>query len=184
MNDLSDSALLTPFEILVEYERLSLAHAAGAPEQTLAPGLWRGIGFRVGRHHLSSSLAEVNEILAFPQVTQVPGTRPWLLGVANVRGNLVPLVDLNLFLTGERSLVAEASRILIVRQPGGSVGLLVDEVLGQRNFATEQQVGPAADQDERFAQFILENFSLGDAIWGQFSMAALVRAVDFTRAAA
>ena len=37
-----------PFAILAEYERLSLAHQAGVPEQIEAPGLWRGIAFRVG----------------------------------------------------------------------------------------------------------------------------------------
>ena len=38
-----------PFEILTDYEQRSLAHVAGLPEQLDAPGLWRGVGFRVGR---------------------------------------------------------------------------------------------------------------------------------------
>lgn len=184
MNDITDSELLTPFEILLDYERRSLAHAAGAPEQAQAPGLWRGIGFRIGAQHLVSSLAEVNEILAFPQVAHVPGTRAWLLGVANVRGNLVPLVDLKQFLTGEVSAVTESTRVLIVRQSGGSVGLLVDEVAGQRNFAAEQRVPTPVESDERIARFVVDNYSLGDVYWGQFSMAALVRAAEFVRAAA
>ena len=36
------------FDILLEYERLSLEHSAGVAEQVEAPGLWRGIGFRIG----------------------------------------------------------------------------------------------------------------------------------------
>src|SRR5437899_9179424 len=121
MNDLADSAL-TPFEALLDYERRSLAHGAGRPEAVDTPGLWRGIGFRVGARHLASSLGEVNEILAFPPLAPVPGTRAWLLGVANVRGNLVPMVDLRQYLTSARSAVLETSRVLVVRQQGGSVG--------------------------------------------------------------
>ena len=184
MTDFNVSDLHTPFEILVDYERRSLAHAAGVPEQIDAPGLWRGIGFRVATRYLVSSLAEVNEILAFPQVAHVPGTRRWLLGVASVRGNLVPLVDLKQFLTGEVSLIAESSRVLVVRQSGGSVGLLVDEVVGQRNFSTEQRVELAPREDDPFARFVFENYSLGDVQWGQFSMVALVRATEFLQAAA
>ena len=39
-------------------------------------------------------IGDVNEILFMPTLAPVPGTKPWLLGVANVRGNLVPVVDL------------------------------------------------------------------------------------------
>src|SRR5690606_31978012 len=40
---------LDPFAILVEYERKSLAHVTGLPEQLDAPGLWRGVGYRIGQ---------------------------------------------------------------------------------------------------------------------------------------
>jgi len=182
MNDAIE--LQTPFEILADYERRSLAHAAGVPEQISAPGLWRGIGFRVGLRYLVSSLSEVNEILAYPQAAHVPGTRSWLLGVASIRGNLVPLVDLKQFLTGERSVLTESSRVLSVRQAGGSVGLLVDEVVGQRNFSPDQRIEPAAVEGDPFARFVSEDYSLGEVQWGQFSMAALVRAAEFLQAAA
>jgi twitching motility protein PilI len=49
-------------------------------------------------------IGEVNEILTLPVLTPVPGTRSWLLGVANVRGNLVPVIDLRDFIEGERSV--------------------------------------------------------------------------------
>lgn len=186
MNDFAEHSALTPFEVLLDYERRSLAHTAGVPEQIHAPGLWRGIGFRIGARYLASSLSEVTEILSIPTLAPVPGTRSWILGVANVRGNLVPLVDLNQFLTGARSALVESSRVLVVRQQGGSVGLLVDEVLGQRNFSPEQQVAPlVVDQDdESYARYVTGSYTLGEMQWGLFSMAALVRAPDFARAAA
>src|SRR5690606_40555674 len=75
----------TPFEVLAEYERLALAHVAGLPEQLNAPGLWRGVGYRIGRQRLASGFEEVVEILPLPAVTPVPGAQPWMLGVANMR---------------------------------------------------------------------------------------------------
>jgi len=177
-------AFVTPYEILAAYEQRSLAHVAGAPEQIEAAGLWRGIGFRVGDRHFVSSIAEVNEILTPPALTGVPGAKAWLLGIANVRGNLVPVVDLRDFILGTRSQLADSSRVLVVRQVGGSVGLLVDEVVGQRSFSEEQIAAAAGEGDEHFASFVGENVQLGDVQWGLFSMSALVRSNQFQQAAA
>ena len=179
-----DSPLLSPFEALADYERRSLAHVAGMPEQIEAPGLWRGIGFRIGQRYLVSGINEVNEILTPPALTIVPGTRGWLLGVANVRGNLVPVIDLKQYLEGERTQITDASRVLLVRQAGGSVGLLIDEVLGQRSFSEEQRAEAIGEDDERYGRFVGEKYPLGEMHWGQFSMATLVRTPDFVQAAA
>jgi len=178
-----DTSSLTPFEALVDYERLSLAHVAGLPEQIEAPGLWRGIGFRVGDHYLVSSIAEVNEILTPPVFTIVPGTHAWFLGVANVRGNLVPVVDLRGFIENESTPLTDMSRVLLVRQGSGSVGLLVDEVLGQRNFSEEQRNAAVGEEDERYAVYVGEKIQMGETVWGLFSMGVMVRTPEFRQAA-
>jgi twitching motility protein PilI len=172
----------TPFEILARYERLSLAHASDTQDKFEAPGLWRGIGFRVGSRLLVSGIDEINELLAVPVLTPVPGTQPWLLGVANVRGNLVPVVDIGRFLFGERTQHSERSRLLVVRQGGGSVALLVDEVLGQRTVDAEQRQQAREEDDPRLARFV--DNRVGEQQLAIFSMARLVRAPDFRQAAA
>lgn len=184
--DTADSAplMLSPFETLVDYERRSLAHVAGVPEQIDAPGLWRGIGFRVGAHHLVSGIGEVNEILTFPPLTVVPGTQPWMLGVANIRGNLVAVIDLRGYVEGSRTDLTDSSRVLVVRQHGGNVGLLVDEVLGQRSFSDEQRRDAIDEEDARYARYVGEKVQLGDVLWGLFSMASLVRTPEFQQASA
>jgi twitching motility protein PilI len=112
----------------------------------------------------------------------VPGTRPWLLGVANVRGNLVPVIDLGRFLFGERTLLTERTRLLIVRQGGGSVALMVDEVFGQRTVDAEQRRAAELEDDPRLARFVDDR--VGEPRLAVFSMGKLVRAPDFRQAAA
>src|SRR3546814_1495405 len=87
-----------------------------------------------------------------PQGTPVPGTQPWMLGVANVRGNLLPIVDLKQFLEGERTVLHEGQRVLIVRQPGGDVAVTIDELYGQRSFVDEQQLPDEALHEQAFAE--------------------------------
>ena len=179
---------LAPFDVLVEYERRSLAHVAGLPEQLDAPGLWRGVGYRIGNRRLASGFGEVLEILPLPQVTPVPGAQSWMLGLANVRGNLLPIVDLKQFLEGERTVLHESQRILLVRQPGGDVAVLIDELYGQRSF-NEQHLVAAGDEvaahlaDGRYANFIAQAYRLDDTTWGIFSLDRLARTPEFRQAA-
>ncbi|WP_240099899.1 chemotaxis protein CheW [Thermomonas flagellata] len=177
----------SPFLVLAEYERRSLAHVVGLPEQLDAPGLWRGIAYRVGSRRLASGFGEVVEILTLPALTPVPGTQPWMLGVANVRGTLLPVVDLKQFLEGERTVLHEGQRVLVVRQPGGDVAVTIDELYGQRSFMD----GDAADPAEagelsagRYAHFIERAFRLDGQLWGQFSLDRLARTPEFRQAAA
>ncbi|HVC16901.1 MAG TPA: chemotaxis protein CheW [Rhodanobacter sp.] len=179
---MSQSANRTPFEILAHYERRSLANASEAQDRLEAPGLWRGIGFRVGSRLLVSGIDEINELLAVPALTSVPGTLPWLLGVANIRGNLVPVVDFARFLFGERTQHSERTRLLVVRQGGGNIALLVDEVFGQRTVDEEQRREAESEDDPRLARFVESR--VGEQRLAIFSMNRLVRAPDFRQAAA
>ena len=183
------SPQLPPFEILDDYERRSLAHVVGLPEQLDAPGLWRGVGYRIGRNRLASGFDEVVEIMPLPQVTPVPGAQPWLLGVANVRGNLLPIVDLKQFLEGERTVLHEGQRVLIVRQPGGDVAVTIDELFGQRSFNEAQQQAPeelaqSVLAEGRYAHFVDRAYRLAEDSWGIFSLERLARTPEFRQAAA
>ena len=184
-----DGAPTDPFGILVDYERKSLAHVAGLPEQLDAPGLWRGVGYRIGQRRLASGFDEVVEILPMPQVTPVPGAQPWMLGVANIRGNLLPTVDLKQFLEGERTVLHEGQRVLVVRQPGGDVAVTIDELFGQRSFLEEQLLPadelPASPLAEgRYVHFVDRAYRLADHAWGVFSLDRLARTPEFRQAAA
>jgi len=172
-----------PFLVLADYEQRSLAHVAGVPEQLDAPGLWRGVAYRVGNHRLASGFDEVVEILPMPAVTPVPGAQPWMLGVANVRGTLLPVVDLKQFLEGERTVLHESQRVLVVRQSGGDVAVTIDELYGQRSFIDDQGIDAASMSAGRYAHFIERAYHVNDHDWGVFSLDRLVRTPEFRQAA-
>jgi twitching motility protein PilI len=171
-----------PFEVLLDYEQRSLAHVAGRPEMIEAPGHWRGVGFRLGQRRLVSSFDEVVEILPLPPVTPVPGAQPWMLGVANVRGNLLPVVDLKLFLEGERTVVHEGQRVLVVRQSGGNVAVTIDELYGQRTFNDSHRAEAPDANDGRYGHFVGQAYRLADQTWGVFNMSLLTRTPEFRQA--
>ncbi len=176
-------AYQTPFEVLLDYERKSLAHAVGLPETLEAEGLWRGIAFRVSASYLVAGIGEINEILTIPSTTNVPGSKAWLLGIANVRGNLVAIIDLKSFLAGQRTLINERSRILVIKLGTASVGLLVDEVLGQKTFNDSHRI-ELSQVEESLVDFIDGGYRQDGRDWGIFALAQLLRMQEFVNAAA
>ena len=165
------------FRILSDYERRSFSHAPGVPEQLDAPGLWRGIGFRLGDLRLVAAFSEVMEIISLPPLTPVPGAEHWLLGIANLRSNLLPVVDLKQFLVGERTVQLGSTRALVI-------AVLIDELYGQRNFVEAQSAQADGFEEGKYSQFVQRAYRLGDALWGVFDMARLTRTSEFRQATA
>lgn len=172
------------FRILTDYERRSFSHAPGVPEQLDAPGLWRGIGFRLGDFRLVAAFSEVMEIISMPPLTPVPGAEHWLLGIANLRSNLLPVVDLKQFLAGDRTVQLGSTRALVIRQSGGNVAVLIDELYGQRNFVESQSAPSDGFGDGKYGQFVQRAYQAGDMVWGVFDMAKLTRTPEFRQATA
>ncbi len=175
---------IAAFAKLSEYQTLSLAHVAGLPEEADVPGHWRGVGFAIGGRRLVAGFDEVVEVIRMPVVTHVPGTQPWMLGVANVRGTLLPVVDLKQFLEGERTVVYEGQRVMVVRQGGGNVAVLIDQLFGQRTFNDSHKADVAVGEDGRYGHFIKQVYRVGGNDWAVFSMAMLTRTPEFRQAAA
>ena len=64
---------------------------------------WTGLAFRLGQQVLVAAMSEIEEIVDRPECASVPNTKPWFLGVGNVRGNLIPMSDLHHFVHGTQS---------------------------------------------------------------------------------
>ncbi|MCF6301240.1 MAG: chemotaxis protein CheW, partial [Proteobacteria bacterium] len=126
--------VIKPFELLLEYERRSLSHALSSTSEDSAVGDWSGIGFKLGDEFMVAEVEDINEVVILPELIKIPGIESWVLGLVNLRSNLIPAIDLKLFLTGTPLKLTKHSRMMVINQPGGQAGLVVDEVFGQRHF--------------------------------------------------
>ncbi|MBK9608349.1 MAG: chemotaxis protein CheW [Betaproteobacteria bacterium] len=82
-------------------------------------------------------LGDTGEVLPMPEPVPVPLTKPWFLGVANIRGGLFGMVDFGAFLTGKATARAAGARLVLLGTRFSEVrsGLMVNKVLGLRNLA-------------------------------------------------
>ncbi|MBL8515922.1 MAG: chemotaxis protein CheW [Betaproteobacteria bacterium] len=92
------------------------------------------LGFQVGGENWIVNLIDVSEVIPVPQIMQVPLTRGWFRGVANVRGNLYSIADFAAFQGAEATAQGAERRVILLseRRIVGS-GILIGRMLGLRN---------------------------------------------------
>lgn len=98
--------------------------------------------FSIGRESYGVPIDSVHEIVRVPDVTTVPDAPAFFEGVINLRGRIVPVVDLRIRLRLPRAERTRSSRVLITEDGGRVVGLLVDAVSEVRKLPTEAVEAP------------------------------------------
>ena len=173
------SESLTAFELLLQIDQRCRLLAADLPLQPARQDNWSGIGFRLGERWYVAPMGEVSEVLHEPRVTQMPGVRSWVKGVANLRGRLLPVMDLCALFGHELSPLRKQRRVLVIEHDDVFAGLMVDEVFGLQHFA-QDSLEPLLmdDLDGPVSAFIQGRFQ-GEQHWQVFSPFALVRSSGF-----
>lgn len=87
----------------------------------------QAVVFTLGEDEYALPIEQVREVIAYRDPRRVAGNAPWMRGVINLRGSIVPVCDLaaRLGRDGER---APSAKIVIVEVPAGAAGLIVDSV--------------------------------------------------------
>jgi len=173
-----------PFELLRKMQQESLESSPGLPQEVEVTKLWSGVGFRIGDLMLVTPLDHVLEILPPPSATLVPGVKSWLKGVANVRGNLITIVDLPEYFGKPPVFLDEKARMLIMNVPGLNTGVLVNEVLGLRHFDEELERQELSDLDDPVMAQLIGAFLRDNVLWGVFDMKSLADSDAFRQVAA
>ncbi len=128
---------LNPIELLWRFDGLARQFASPLPQRIQLKQNWEGIGFRLLDTNMVVPVKQVAEILMDFRLTPIPGVKPWLLGISNVRGILIPMLDLAGLLGGVSSVPIARKKVFLVSHQQMIAGLCIDDVLGIRRFDVE-----------------------------------------------
>ena len=129
------------------------------------------LGLAIGAARYLVDLLEVGEIVAPAPLTTVPLTQPWYLGLANVRGSLLGVIDLARYLGDEAPATASTPRLVVFAPSlGFNCALLASTVYGLRQAASMERAGDALRDADGHT-------------WTPLSLAALVREERFLQVA-
>ena len=117
---------------------------------------WQGIAFMCHTQSFIVSLKHIVEIIAAPVVTSIPGAKPWFLGVTNLRGDLLPIVDLQYLLFCSKTPLEKYTPVLVIQHDGELSGILVNKVMALYSLANKTPLSFSLLPVSVFAPYIEE----------------------------
>lgn len=144
---------------------------------------WTGLGFRLGAYWFVAPRDDVREVVGPPPTTRVPNAQPWLAGLANVRGELLAVVDLGTFFGLPPPADPRGRRLLVLNSRSRAAGLLVDEIAGYRQFGAGDQHNALKRDAAPFSPYLLGAFVRDGQPWYAFSLHRLAQSENFRAAA-
>lgn len=84
--------------------------------------------FSLGKEKFGIEISRVREIITIQEITKVPNSLEFVEGILNLRGQVVPIINIKKKFSYHDDTVALASRIVIVESTGNLIGLIVDQV--------------------------------------------------------
>ena len=149
-----------------------------APSKTPIPSQY--LTFSLGQEEYGIELLKVQEIKGYSAITPIPNTPPHIKGVLNLRGTVIPIVDLRIRFSLEAIEYTKFHVIIVINVGTRVVGLLVDAVSDVLNVAAED-MRPAPDfgtqADTRFISGIA---SSGDKVAVLLDIELLLSEADLT----
>ena len=119
-------------------------------------GLMKYVTFFLEEEEYALPISQVQEIKRVGDITRVPNAPEHVRGVMNLRGRIVPVIELKKRLSLGEAMIDQESRIVVVEQGRKVLGLMVDRVAQVLNMAA----GQIEDAPEEVVQ-IQENYIKG-----------------------
>ncbi len=167
---------IEPFDLLAGIQRACASgRALALPETVADPRMSTGIGFLLHGQRMVAPMDEVAEIISVPKYTRLPGVKPWVLGVANLRGRLLPVYDLEALVGSNRGSPKRQRRVLAVDMGDHYCGLLVSKVFGMQRVAEATDTLSSAGVSSEMGPYIEGAYWRDEVLWTRISARRLAQ---------
>ncbi len=129
-----------------------------APVNKLADGndeVLQWVTFRLEDETYGINVMQVQEVLRYTEIAPVPGAPDYVLGIINLRGNVVTVIDTRARFGLEPGEVSDNSRIVIIESDKQVIGILVDsvaEVVYLKSSEIDSAPNVGTDESAKFIQ--------------------------------
>lgn len=109
---------------------------AKEPEKVIAEEYLEIIEFALAYERYGIESSYIHEVYPLKELTPLPCTPPFLLGIINVRGRIISVIDIKKFFGLPEKGLTDLNRVIIVKNDKMEIGILADAVLGARPILT------------------------------------------------
>ncbi len=128
--------------------------------------------FQLNDQQYALPIQETQEIIRMTGITRVPNTKHYVEGIINLRGSIVPVINLNKRLNLPVSGYNEDTRIIVVECDGQKVGMIVDMVLEVGRFSEDEIEPPSVAGDN--VSYLRGVVKKGDQLWLLLNLAEVI----------
>lgn len=174
---------MTPFACLTGMAAAASAAALPLPRaRRESESGWRGLGFQIGGLRFAATIGDAVEVLRMPRLTPVPWVKGFVLGLANIRGRLLPVFDMHALLDLTPTLPRQQWRVLVAQCGDRHFGLTIEQSFGIQHFATD------ALSDERLnlglvGQYVGAGYKQSGRLWYALELLRVVQDPAFLNVA-
>ena len=155
-------------------------------EEKTSEEVFQWVTFKLENETYGVNVMQVQEVLRYTEIAPVPGAPDYVLGIINLRGNVVTVIDTRLKFGLMPAEITDNSRIIIIEAEKQVVGILVDsvaEVVYLKASEIDDAPSVGTEESARFIQGVSNrkddllilvdlNKLLSDNEWGELSQFA------------
>ena len=105
-------------------------------------GTMQLVSFKLDGDLYGLEITKVREIILITEITRVPETPDYLIGLINLRSTVIPVIDLRVRFGLPQAERSDESRIMVLQANGSTVGIMVDAVSEVLRIRQDQIVPP------------------------------------------
>lgn len=167
---------LSPIDLLRNLD--GRARKLRRPQQAGGVSSWQAMTVLIGEIEMLVPASDITEVIDAPPTTRVPGTQEWYIGLGNLRGQVLPMTDLGLFLFGVRGFRSAEHRVLVHGRGEITVGFSVGELRELRQFTSEIEASTSS-VPESLKPYVKGVAVQGEQSWPVLSLPAIVSSENY-----
>lgn len=94
------------------------------------------IGFKLNDNEFTLPILKVREIINTPEITKLPQSPPYMKGIVNIRGKIIPVLDLKKLMNSDKMVTGQESggKVIVITNRNATFGILVDSITSVVNI--------------------------------------------------
>lgn len=100
------------------------------------------VTFRSGGEYYGLKIEYVNEIVVYQEITQIPETADYIMGLINLRGKIIPVIDVRIRFKQEPKEYTDRTCIIVLKVQDVTVGLIVEQIAEVVEITQDNIVDP------------------------------------------
>lgn len=115
-------------------------------------------------------IKQIKEIVRPADITRVPNTPQFVVGIMNLRGSILPVIDIRYFIGLEERERSDDTRIIIISSKSGQMGIIADKIRSTTDIDPEMIQSALASAGENAARFTKGSIQTGSDIFAYLDL--------------